>query len=145
MIGLSGKMEFFASVHPICQAYITWMSVDCFTLFFALECGYSQNYRPTAINHFLGWWFIEKNVQLHAIGAVAHGLPLAWCTTGIETLSCTKKKAIHSHHLSSLSSSELLTCSNRPHPPMPRWDIGLYTTQWYCELSPKPIRVLSKG
>lgn len=36
---------------------------------------------------FGGWWFIDKNVQLHAIGAVAHGLPLAWCTTGIETLS----------------------------------------------------------
>lgn len=61
MIGLSGKMELFASVHPICQAYITWMSVDCFT-FFVLECGYSQNYRPTAMNHFLGWWFIEKSV-----------------------------------------------------------------------------------
>ena len=36
---------------------------------------------------FGGWWFIDKTVQLHAIGAVAHGFPLAWCTTGIETLS----------------------------------------------------------
>ena len=87
MIGLSGLSGSFLPVFTQFVRPFTWMSVDCFTFFCVRMWVFPKGKGQLQWIIFGGWWFIDKNAHLHAIGAVAHGLPLAWCTTGIETLS----------------------------------------------------------